>query len=118
MFSSIISAFIDSMTGNVKTIGYVVIGTFLGLFAVWSFYNYNAKKRLERENNILVHTKKVQENIIDIEDKKTQKGTELKFEIKKKEEDIKSTESKDLPDFIKKSDCVFKNFGKKDYECN
>lgn len=118
MFSSIISAFIDSMTGNVKTIAYVIIGAFLGLFVVWSIYNYNAKIRLEKENNILVYTKQAQENIIDIEDTKIQKGGELKFEVKKKEENIKTVKSNNEQDFIKKSDCIFKNFGKKDYECN
>lgn len=103
---------------NIKAISYAIISIIFGSFLLWSIHNYKEKLKLTEENNLLIQTKQVQENIINIHDENKKKQEELNNDIKKKINEIEKVNAKTEQDFLDKSDCIFKNFGNKDYECN
>lgn len=102
---------------NIKTISYAVIALVIGLFLTWSIYNYKEKIRLKEQNQILEASKKTQENIINIHDENLKKSQAITDSVKRKIEWIKDINAKNEDDFLKQSECIFKNFGIKDYEC-
>ena len=103
---------------NIKTISYAIISIIFGSFLLWSIHNYRQKIILQEENKILLDTKQTQEAIINIHDENSKNQESLNNDIKKKIIEIEKINIKNEKDFLQKSDCIFKNFGNKDYECN
>lgn len=103
---------------NIKNIILITALAAVGGLGLYSTIMHNKVARLEQENGDLKTTQIVQESVISITDQSQNKNKDLNVEVKKKADKVKKEVSaKDQDEFIKKSDCVFNNFGKKEYDC-
>ena len=103
---------------NIKIILIFLALSFIGGFGLWVNHLHNKAIRLEKENQGLLQTKQAQENVITITDENHEKNRKLESDINSKVNEIKTKLlAKNQEDFLKKSECIFSNFGKYDYEC-
>lgn len=109
---------LEIIIANFKNILYTVIGIIFLIFIAWSFSNYQQKIKLRQENNVLIQTKQAQENIINIHDITRKIDENLQNEVEIEIQKTKKINSKNKEDFLRKSGCIFRNFGNKNYECN
>lgn len=88
----------------------------LCIISAYMMHLYHDNKRLKTENNQLIETQKTQLNIVEINDQYKENDKELSKKISDKIENVKNIKSGNDKDFIKKSQCIFANFGT-DYIC-
>ena len=103
---------------NVRTALTVLAISLFGGLCIYASYSHSKIVKLEKENQTLQQTQKTQENIITITDENETKNTKLASDVNSKINEVKAKLlAKNQEDFLKKSECIFSNFGNKDYEC-